>query len=55
VKVPGFGNSWLLLNLVRCPNDADTLAKDFDAQDILALNLTVRVEEGVWRRRKAEK
>lgn len=28
----------------RCPNDAETLAKDYDAQDILALNLTRAVQ-----------
>ncbi len=28
----------------KCPNDADTLAKDHDAQDILALNLTRAVQ-----------
>jgi uncharacterized protein YutE (UPF0331/DUF86 family) len=28
----------------KCPKDADTLAKDYDAQDILALNLTRAVQ-----------
>lgn len=28
----------------KCPNHADALAKDFDAQDILALNLTRAVQ-----------
>jgi hypothetical protein len=31
----------------KCPNDAGTLAKDFEAQDILALNLTRAVQLGV--------
>lgn len=28
----------------KCPKDADSLAKDYDAQDILALNLTRAVQ-----------